>query len=150
MGLAVGLLAGLASAADAPVLMGGKEIKWGPPPPTFPAGAKFAVINGDPGKTGNVTVRFKMPAGYTIAPHFHPTDEHVTVLSGDLSIGMGDKIDKEHALHLTTGGYAVAMATMHHFAYTTKGSTVQVHMQGPFAITYVNPADDPSKKTAAR
>ncbi len=29
---------------------------------------------------------------------------------------------------------------------TTNGATIQVHMQGPFAITYVDPADDPSKK----
>jgi quercetin dioxygenase-like cupin family protein len=142
------LLGGMAGAADAPpVLTGTAALKWGPPPPVFPAGAKFAVVNGDPAKTGNVTVRFKMPAGYTIPPHFHPTDEHVTVLGGDLSIGMGDVIDKAHALHLSGGGYAVAMAGMHHYAYTTKGATVQVHMQGPFGITYVNPADDPSRKT---
>jgi hypothetical protein len=38
------------------------------------------------------------------------------------------------------------MANMHHYAYTTNGATIQVHMQGPFAITYVNAADDPSKK----
>jgi hypothetical protein len=38
------------------------------------------------------------------------------------------------------------MANMHHYAYTTTGATIQVHMQGPFAITYVNPADDPGRK----
>ena len=137
--------ANIGVAADAPVLTSGQGIKWGPPPPVLPPGAKFAVINGDPGKTGNVTVRLRMPPGYTIPPHFHPTDEHVTVLSGDFSIGMGDSIDKTQSLHLSAGGYAVAMAAMHHYAYTTKGATVQVHMQGPFAITYVNPQDDPSK-----
>jgi len=112
----------------------------------FPKGAKFAVIAGDPAGTGLVTVRLDMPAGYAIAPHFHPTDEHVTVLKGNFSIGMGDAVDKAHALTLSSGGYAVATANMHHYAYTTTGATIQVHMQGPFAITYVNPADDPSKK----
>jgi quercetin dioxygenase-like cupin family protein len=144
------MLVALASAvaADAPLLRSGKEVKWGAPPPSFPPGAKFAVIAGDPGASGLVTVRFEMPAGYTIAPHFHPTDEHVTVLKGSFSLGMGDVIDKAHALTLSAGGYGVAAANMHHYAYTTDGATIQVHMQGPFAITYVNPADDPSKKHA--
>jgi quercetin dioxygenase-like cupin family protein len=135
-----------AVAADTPPIRSAKEVKWGAPPPVFPPGAKFAVIAGDPAATGLVTVRFDMPAGYAIAPHFHPTDEHITVLKGTFSIGMGDVVDKAHALTLTPGGYGVATANMHHYAFTKTGATIQVHMQGPFAITYVNPADDPSKK----
>jgi len=99
-------------AADTPPLRSGKEVKWGAPPPVFPPGAKFAVIAGDPAATGLVTVRFEMPAGYTIPPHLHPTDEHVTVLKGTFSIGMGDVVDKTHALTLLPGGYGVAMANM--------------------------------------
>jgi hypothetical protein len=34
---------------------------------------------------------------------------------------------------------------MNHYAWTSAETVVQVHGQGPFAITYVNPADDPSK-----
>ena len=135
-------------AADAPLVRSAKDVKWGAPPPVFPPGAKFAVIAGDPAATGLVTVRFEMPAGYMIPPHFHPTDEHITVLKGSFSIGMGDVLDTMHALTLSPGGYAVAMAGMHHYAYTTNGASIQVHLQGPFAITYVNPADDPSKKRA--
>jgi len=148
--IVVATLVALASAvaADAPFIRSAKEVKWGAPPPVFPPGAKFAVIAGDPGASGLVTVRLEMPAGYTIPPHFHPTDEHVTVLKGSFSLGMGDVIDKTHALTLSPGGYGVAMANMHHYAYTTTGATIQVHMQGPFALTYVNPADDPSKKRA--
>jgi quercetin dioxygenase-like cupin family protein len=134
-------------AADAPPLLSGKAVKWGAPPPMFPQNAKFAVIVGDPGAKGLVTVRLDMPAGYAVAPHFHPTDEHVTVLKGAFSIGMGDVVDKAKAMTLTAGGYGVAAANMHHYAFTTTGATIQVHMEGPFALTYVNPADDPSKKS---
>jgi quercetin dioxygenase-like cupin family protein len=83
----------LAVAADTPSVLSAKEVKWGAPPPVFPPGAKFAVIAGDPSATDLVTVRFELPAGYTIPPHFHPTDEHVTVFKGSFSIGMGDFID---------------------------------------------------------
>jgi quercetin dioxygenase-like cupin family protein len=146
--LALFVLAGFA-VADTEVqhqmLASGAAVKWGPPPPVFPAGAKFAVVEGDPASKGLVTVRFEMPAGYKIAPHWHPTDEHITVLSGALGIGMGDTFDMAHGKTLKAGGYAVAPANMHHYAWTKTGAIVQVHMNGPFGITYVNPADDPSK-----
>jgi len=114
--------------ADTPFIRAAKEVKWGALPPVFPPGAKFAVIAGDPTATGLVTVRFEMPAGYKIPPHFHPTDEHVTALKGSFSLGMGDVIDKAHALTLSPGGYGVAMANMHHYAYTTTGATIQVQL----------------------
>lgn len=143
--LGVATLAAADAGTDHHLLPAGAAVKWGAPPPVLPAGAKFAVIEGDPASKGLVTVRLKMPAGYKIPPHWHPTDEHVTVLAGSLAIGMGDTLDTEHGQTLKTGGYAVAPANMHHYAWTTTGATIQIHMMGPFGITYVNPADDPSK-----
>ena len=143
--LGVAVIASADPANQHHLLSGNAAVKWGPPPPVFPPGAKFAVIEGDPAGKGIVTVRFKMPAGYKIPPHWHPTDEHVTVLAGSLGIGMGDTLDPEHGQVLSVGGYAVAPASMHHYAWTTTGATIQVHMEAPFGITYVNPADDPSK-----
>jgi hypothetical protein len=121
-------------------------IKWAPVPPFLPAGAKMAVIAGDPSKDGIYVLRLQMPANYKIPAHNHPTSEYVTVLSGDFHIGMGDKLDEAKGMHLTAGGFSVAPAQMNHFAWTTSATIVQVHGKGPFAITYVNPADDPSKK----
>jgi quercetin dioxygenase-like cupin family protein len=133
-------------AADMPGPVQANEIKWGPAPPVLPAGAKFAVLAGDPAGTGLVTVRLKMPAGYKIPPHWHPTDEHVTVISGTFALGMGDVLDEKQSKTLKPGGYGVAQANMHHFAWTKTGAVVQVHMMAPFKITYVNAADDPSLK----
>ena len=130
------------------MLMGSSSVKWGPPPPVVPAGAKFAVIDGDPALAGPVTVRIAMPAGYKIPPHWHPTDEYVTVLSGSLSLGMGDTPDPAHATMLKAGGFAVAPAKMHHYASTKTGATIQLHFMGPFALTYVNPTDDPTHGAA--
>ncbi|HEX7019302.1 MAG TPA: cupin domain-containing protein [Gemmatimonadaceae bacterium] len=129
-------------AAQAPAL------KWGPAPSVFPAGAKLAVLAGDPGKSGEYTVRLDMPNGYTIAPHFHPTDENVTVIKGTFLVGMGDKVSRSKMLTLPTGGFITAGAQMHHYAIARGRTIVQVHGVGPFQLTYVNPADDPSKKVA--
>jgi quercetin dioxygenase-like cupin family protein len=133
-------------AADMPAPMNAQEIKWGAAPPVLPAGAKMAVLAGDPAGTGLVTVRLKLPANYKIPPHWHPTDEHVTVISGTLALGMGDVLDEGKSKVLKPGGYGIAPANMHHFAWTKTGGVIQVHLMGPFQITYVNPADDPSKK----
>jgi quercetin dioxygenase-like cupin family protein len=144
------LAATAANPGEQPSMIGGaKDVKWGPPPPALPPGAKMAVLAGDPAANGLVTVRLKMPAGYKVPPHWHPTDEHVTVLSGSVLLGMGDKLDEAQAKPLTAGGYVVAPANMHHFALTKTGAVIQIHLNGPFGITYVNPADDPSKKAAS-
>ena len=121
-------------------------IKWGPAPAVLPTGADMAVIAGDPSKDGIYVLRLKLPAGYKIAAHNHPTSEYVTVISGSFHIGMGDKVDETKGIELTAGGFGVAPQGMNHYAWATSDTVVQVHGEGPFAITYVNPADDPSKK----
>jgi quercetin dioxygenase-like cupin family protein len=73
---------GAAVAADSPLVSSSKDVKWGAAPPVLPKGAMMAVMAGDPGAAGPVTVRLKMPPGYKIPAHWHPTDEQVTVLSG--------------------------------------------------------------------
>ncbi len=117
--------------------------QWGPAPPFFPAGARFEVLQGDPSSAGEYTVRLEMPAGYTIKPHFHPTDENVTVISGSFMVGMGDAVDVAHGQVLAAGGFITAPAQAHHYAMARGRTIVQVHGMGPFAITYVNAADDP-------
>jgi hypothetical protein len=140
------VLGAVAHADEMKMPMNGKDIKWGPAPPFFPKGAEFAVLSGDPSKDGLYVVRLKMPAGYKIPAHTHPTTENVTVVSGNFHIGMGDYLDEKKGIELTSGGYGEAPAKMNHYAWVTSPTIVQVHGQGPFAITYVNPADDPSTK----
>jgi quercetin dioxygenase-like cupin family protein len=122
------------------------DVKWGPGPDALPPGGELAVMSGDPGGKGFVSLRSRLPAGYKIAPHWHPTDEHVTVLSGTFLLGEGDTMDAEKAHVLNAGGYINAMANMHHYAIAKTAVVLQIDMIGPFEITYVNPADDPRKK----
>ena len=125
------------------------QLKWGPAPDAFPKGAQIAVLSGDPSKDGLYVVRLRMPAGYKIPAHNHPTSEMVTVLTGKFNLGMGDKLEEKKGMLLTQGGFAEAPAKMNHFAWASAPTVVQVHGQGPFAITYVNSADDPRTKSQA-
>jgi uncharacterized RmlC-like cupin family protein len=86
-----------------------------------------------------------MLASYKTPAHNHPTSEYVTIVSGTFHIGMGDKLDEKKGIELRAGGFGEAPAHMNHYAWTSEETVVQVHGQGPFALTYVNPADDPTK-----
>jgi quercetin dioxygenase-like cupin family protein len=130
-------LAASAASAQAPAL------KWGPAPAIFPAGAQMAVLQGDPSGTGLFTIRLKLPNGYKFPPHTHPTDEHVTVISGIFRVGMGKIFDASKMMELKAGGFVTAPAQGAHFAMAEGATIVQVHALGPFAMTYVNPADTP-------
>src|SRR4051812_38762809 len=79
-------------------------LNWGPAPAIFPPGAQMAVLQGDPGGNALFTVRLRLPDGYKIPPHTHPTDENVTVVSGTFRVGMGTTFDLATAATLRTGG----------------------------------------------
>jgi quercetin dioxygenase-like cupin family protein len=138
-----------ALAEDMKMPVNASQVKWGPAPDALPKGAQIAVLSGDPTKDGLYVVRLKLPAGYKVAAHNHPTNEVLTVISGNFHLGMGDKLDEKKGMVLTAGGFAEAPAKMNHYAWTTSPTVVQIHGPGPFAITYVNPADDPRKKSQA-
>jgi hypothetical protein len=119
------------------------ELKWGPAPPFLPAGAEMAIVSGDPTKAGKFVLRLKMPSNYAVPAHWHPTDEHVTLIDGKLAYGMSDRLDKANAKALAPGGSVTMKAKHHHWVFTGDGATVEVTAMGPFQITYVDPSTDP-------
>ena len=123
-------------------------IEWGPAPPFIQPGAQLAIMEGDPlAKSGDYTVRLKLPDGYRIAPHWHPERENVTVMSGTLKLGMGDKFDEAKMMSLPTGSFGYLDPDMHHYAMSGEGETVvQIHGKSPVQFNYVDPADDPGRK----
>ena len=98
---------------------------------------------------GQFELRLKMPAGYRIARHWHPSDEHVTVIEGELTLDMGDA-GQAHSMTFHPGDYVLLPAHMPHMASTTSGAVVQVHAMGPFELNYLDPKDDPRKRAAAK
>jgi len=142
----VAILLALVSAAwaDNHVMMDPKELKW-EDNAALP-GAKVAVLEGPLDQPGPFIIRFKFPANYKVPAHWHPNIEHVTVLSGTLYMGTGDKLDMAKGHPIATGGVAIMPAKTNHFGWTTEETVVQVHGVGPWGVTFVDPADDPRKK----
>ena len=120
------------------------DLRWGPAPNVLPPGAQMSVLSGDPTGSGPFAVRLKVPANYRIPPHWHPTDEGITVISGTLYVGDGDTLNPSSAKELPPGGFALMPAKMHHYAFSKDETIIQINSMGPFAITYINPADNPA------
>lgn len=137
--------------ADAPaqgapaqhVMVAPGAIKWGDGPPSLPPGARMAVISGDPTQAQPFVLRAQVPAGYRVPLHWHPTTENLTILTGTVSLGMGEQSDQ--MTDIAAGGFVAIPAEMRHVFVAKTAATFQVHGMGPFAVNYVNPADDPSK-----
>ncbi|MDO8520018.1 MAG: cupin domain-containing protein [Deltaproteobacteria bacterium] len=127
------------------VLLNKKEMQWMAAPAALPPGAKISILHGNPKAPGFFAMRIEAPGGYTIPPHWHPADEHVTVISGTFNMGIGSQMDKTKGKALPAGSFAMMKKGTRHFAWTKGKTVVQVHAMGPWGINYVNPADDPRK-----
>jgi hypothetical protein len=137
-----------AAAQDAPghVMVTADQLDW-KPVPSLPQGARVAVLEGDPSQEGPFTMRLELPAGYDIPVHTHPVTERVTVLSGTFYIGLGETFDREGGHALPAGGLAVMEGGMAMYGYTGDEPTViQLNGNGPWGITYLDPADDPRRQ----
>jgi quercetin dioxygenase-like cupin family protein len=115
--------------------------------PALPKGAQIAILVGDPTKAGDVVVqRVKLPPNFLVPPHTHPYAETVTLLTGSVGFGMGEKSDTKGGL--SKPGTLFANPAHAHFVWTgNEEAIVQVQFVGPGGIDYINPADDPRKKT---
>jgi hypothetical protein len=147
-------LAGVLSATTvftqhAHVLVPADKVQWGPAPPHLPAGAEIAVLEGNPSQKGPVTLRLRFPANYAIPAHWHSMTERVTVMSGMFNVGMGNQLDRHASQALEPGSFVSLPSKMNHFAWTTVPTVVQISLEGPFDIFYVNPADNPATKTSS-
>jgi hypothetical protein len=130
---------------DDQVFVNTGDIKWGAAPPVLPKGAKISVLYGDPFKPGPYTLRLAAPANYRIPPHWHSQTENLTIISGALYLGMGDKLAAKEAHALKTGGYHYLPAKQHHYAFTKAATVIQINGEGPFDINYLDPKDNPTK-----
>lgn len=135
---------GSADAHHFHVALSPRTVEWKP----FYDGAEIAVLSGDPSKAGSpYVIRIKHRDGLRVPPHWHPFDEHLTVVSGTFVMGMGERFDLSAAQEFPAGSYLVSPKNVPHYALSKGETVVQVHGVGPFAAYFVNPEDDVFKKS---
>jgi len=128
------------------IIMAPGATKWGPAPAALPAGAKSALLYGDPAKPELFVMRAWFPKGYRIPPHTHARAEVVTVISGSGVLGFGKVGGGRNTHRLTTGTFMVTPPDTPHYVTFDRDTILQLSTIGPWTLTYVNPADDPRNK----
>lgn len=78
------------------------QIPWSEPDGR---GISSVVLAGDPQREGFYMIRAKFPPGIMSAPHYHPNDRHVTVISGTWYTGTGPDFDRDDTVPLGPGSY---------------------------------------------
>jgi hypothetical protein len=115
------------------------EIQWKEGPASLRKGAKMAVLEGDPTREGAFTMRLRLPDGFEVAPHWHTQVEHVTVISGLIQFGFGERFDRTATRAMPAGslGYwPIGMRTLRlggggDRAPITRPGTMDDHLREP-------------------
>lgn len=102
-------------------------------------GVQVAVLAGDPAKSGLYVVRLKLPAGTVFPVHYHNETENVTVVSGTLWVGVGDKVNAAATRPLTPGSFVQIPAKLHHYAMAKTVTVIDRIGMGPASMIAVKP-----------
>jgi len=125
------------------------DLNWTP----IIKGCEIAVVEGNLDEEGRPFVaRFHCTNGAKTPPHWHPTDENITVLKGAFLVGMGESFDESKLKTMGTGSFMLMPKEMRHFGMARGDMLLQVHGLGPFKVNWVNPSevqppDAPSPKS---
>ena len=129
---------GFAGASPVPTIVTPDKTPWvagtGPL-----AGTRVAVLSGDLQKPGPYTVRLELQPGTNFPPHFHGDTENVTVISGSLWVGLGDRAQPSQMIELPAGSFVSVPQGIHHYAMAKQLTVIQIHGMGPFTLTFVKP-----------
>ena len=118
------------------------QLVWKPLIP----GVEMAVVSGNPDKKGGLyVIRIRTEGEVKVPPHWHVTDEHVTVLAGSFLMAHGEKYDASKLIELKAGAHSMVPATMRHFGLHRAGNVIEVFGEAPFVVNFVNPEDDPKR-----
>lgn len=107
-----------------------------------PGKPQVAVLYGDQTKPGLYIVRLKFPAGFKAEPHTHPEEVRtLTVLSGTLYFGFGEKFDESKVASYPPGTFFTELPTTPHFVWAKDGDViVQVAGIGPSGFIPASPS----------
>jgi len=118
------------------------QLVWKPIIP----GAEMAVVFGDLDKKGGLyVVRIRSKGEVKVPPHWHETDEHITVLEGSFWIGAGEQFDASKLQEMKAGTHAMMPAGVRHFSLTKADNVIELFGEAPFVVNFVNPEDDPRR-----
>jgi hypothetical protein len=128
--------------AASQVIVRPDQLVWNPLIP----GVEMAVVFGDLEKKGGLyVIRIRSKAEAKVPPHWHVTDEHITVLKGSFWIAHGEQFGVSKLQELKVGAHFMMPAEHRHFGLHKAGNVIEVFGEAPFIVNFVNPEDDPRR-----
>lgn len=110
---------------------------WGKPK-ILPSGAYDYILLGNPEKPELYTFRFQLPVKYQIPPFKLTELCCMTVISGELYIGEGDKFEKQNYHLMPEKSFIVIPADKYLYFWTDEETVLQFHGIGPINFIYSN------------
>ena len=119
----------------APARVAPDELTW----EVGPTGNGRAYLVGDEKKPGVYVYRGRFQPGAKVAPHFHPDERVVTIISGTLYMGYGERFDEAAMKRLPAGSVWTEPAGQTHFVWAKEGEAVIQVMgaNGPSGVTRI-------------
>ena len=109
-------------------------------------GIETVVLKGDPARTGLYTLMLRVAPNVRIQAHSHKDDRVATVVRGTWYFSYGEKFDEASLKALGPGSYYTEPPGVAHFAMTKEEVVLQISGYGPSSTTYVDAANDPSRR----
>lgn len=120
--------------AEANVFHMGDALPWGEPN----NGMRYLALYGQSSTGGEPFVfRLEVQPGFELGPHTHPITEHMTVLSGNFFVGIGEEWDREAATAYGPGSYLAIAAGVPAYMWVEEETVVQVHGVGPLTTEFI-------------
>ena len=121
-----------------PMRLNASELQW----VVMPNGVSRAYLSGDDKKSGVYAYLARIPAGFKFQPHWHPDERVVTVISGTMLVGYGEKFDEANMKELPAGGFWTEPAQQPHFTWAKGGGEAVIYVvgRGPSGTTQLTPS----------
>lgn len=119
------------AAAPTHVMVTPTELRW-----QGTRDISYAVVEGDPEKSGEYSVMYRLANGRWIAPHWHPNPKRVVVLSGTVLMGLGESGDTSRVKALPAGSFALVPARTVHYEGAQGETVVLFTGEGPLATHF--------------
>lgn len=102
------------------------------------SGIQGAWVLGAEQNQGLYIFRVKLEFGASIPPHTHPDERNTTVLTGSISVGIGEKFDETKVVAIPAGAVYIAPANVPHYVWAKDGEAVyQEAGIGPTATSFI-------------
>jgi uncharacterized RmlC-like cupin family protein len=143
--------AGFAGAQDGRATITPEKVPWpaaqaGGTGTSGAAGIETVVLKGDPSKPGLYTLMLRVAPNVRIQAHSHRDDRVATVVRGTWYFGYGERFNEAALTALAPGSFYTEPPNVPHFAMTKEQVILQITGVGPSATTYVDPANDPTRR----